>query len=275
MLTSFYRIARAPSFFQLCCALIFAGSAGPAAPAQEADAPLVVAALGDSISAGFNAQRFGDNRDLSWATGTNAKVRSHLQRLQQNLRRQAVGYNEAIAGSFAVNLDRQVNRLLPRKPDYVTISIGANDVCNWDSDWEDKLAEYDTKVRGALTKLVNANQNVRVVLSTIPDLYKLWEVAHTHPGCQAKWDLAALCRPMLSSKVTEEGRQGFVRRWEAANQTLGRIARDYQANVLFNAEAVHTKFEWHHVSPMDCFHPSIDGQNLLADTSWQLIQAVQ
>src|SRR4051812_37873490 len=91
-----------------------------AVTARASDA-VVAGALGDSVSTGFNAQRLGDNKELSWSTGTG--VNSYAQRLGQAMRRPITSFNEAIAGSTAPNLANQVTRLMRHDPDYVTITI--------------------------------------------------------------------------------------------------------------------------------------------------------
>lgn len=233
------------------------------------DAPRVVGALGDSISAGFNAKHLGDNRDLSWATGDSPLIRSHLRRLEEYFQTQLVGVNESIAGSVASNLARQTSRLLPRHPAYVTIDIGANDVCTWTPDgYEPALAQFEKDVGDTIRRIITAEPDVSITLAPIPNVYQLWDVAVAMPGCQLKWDITGFCSPLLDSSRTEADRQSFIGRWQEANDALARVAADFPEHVLFDENAIDTPFTWEHVSPIDCFHPSIAGQNLLAEKTW-------
>ena len=109
------------------------------------EVPYVMGALGDSISAGFNASRYGDNRELSWTGGQDSQgqVQSHARKLQTILGgRKVIVQNEAFVGAESAQLARQSARLLRTRLDYVTIAIGSNDVCTWYDDYLEKLAAY-------------------------------------------------------------------------------------------------------------------------------------
>jgi lysophospholipase L1-like esterase len=243
-----------------------------AVPAVARD-QLVVGAMGDSISTGFNAQRLGDNREFSWSTGTGAGLRSYRRRIEETHGLPVVSYNEAIAGSVAADLNRQTSRLLRHSPDYVTITIGANDVCRWGEDYEPQRVAFEEELRGVLDRLITANDQMTIVLAPIPRLYNLWEVAHGQPGCQEVWEMFNICNALLGRDVTQAQREAFAARWEHANQTIEQIARSYPDQVRFNQAIADLRFEWRHVSSKDCFHPSVAGQNMLAEIAWQMILA--
>lgn len=231
--------------------------------------PVVMGALGDSITAGFNAQRVGDNRELSWATGTASQINSHLKRLAVLQQQQVVGFNEAIAGSVANDLPRQVTRLLAKNPDYVTLAVGANDVCGWPNDYDQVRDAYKAQLTAQIERVIAARPHVKIMLAPVPNMYNLWSVAKDHASCQTKWDMFGLCSELLGSNATDATRANFVRKWEAINTTISEVARDHQANVLHDPELAHVTFAWEDLSPTDCFHPSIRGQNLLAEKTWQ------
>lgn len=232
-------------------------------------APLVMGALGDSITAGFDAKRVGDNREISWATGTSNLINSHVKRLAALTHTETVGYNEAIVGSMANDLPRQVTRLLAKNPDYVTLAIGANDVCGWPSDYEAARETFKTQLAAQIERLTAARPQVKILLVPVPDLYNLWTVANVHPSCQARWDLFGVCSELLGSKATEASRTAFVQKWEAINSVIAEVARDHTMNVIHDPELAHMPFAWSDLSPIDCFHPSVKGQNLLAEKTWQ------
>ena len=229
----------------------------------------VVGAIGDSLSAGFNAKHIGDNRELSWCTGESPLVNSHLQRLEAFFGKRFRGVNEAIAGSVAADLEHQTSRLLPNHPLYMTLNIGANDVCTWEPHgYEPKLAKFEDDVRAAVTRLVTAEPGVTITMAPIPNVYNLREVAHAVPGCQVKWDILGMCNPLLGSQRTQADREAFRVRWQQTNDALARVAASFPQQVKFNENAIDTPFTWDDVSPIDCFHPSILGQNLLAEKTW-------
>lgn len=233
-------------------------------------------AIGDSISTGFNASRLGDNKELSWSTGSSSLINSHFQRLKSASGSTTMrAYNEAVAGSVAADLEKQITRILSRSPDYLTITIGANDVCGWTEDYAANLAEFESTLRAALSHLIAARPSIKIFISPIPDVYNLWEIAHQQSGCQTKWNIFGICRPLLGSNRSDLDRQAFVERWRHANDAIAQVATEFADNVLYEPSIAETHFEWDHVSNIDCFHPSAAGQNLLAEKGWILFWSQQ
>ena len=90
--------------------------------------PHSMAALGDSITRGFAAcGRGGDCTEASWATGTAGELGSHAQRL--NIDDREHSHNFAVSGARVAGLASQVQAAVSARPDYVTVLIGANPVC--------------------------------------------------------------------------------------------------------------------------------------------------
>ena len=92
---------------RLCVGLMAFLSAGAAAAAGS-DGTKVLGAIGDSITTGFDAQHFGDNRELSWSTGDSPLINSHLHRREALLDTHITARNEAVAGSVAATLEGQI-----------------------------------------------------------------------------------------------------------------------------------------------------------------------
>lgn len=114
-------------FFNLKASLIYA--------ADEAGM-YTMGALGDSLTTGFNAAQDKpmQNRFFNWAAD-NAPVRvySHTRRLRDALGKTIHFINMAEAGARSTAIPLQTDRLIPSTPDYVTLMIGANDLCSWPS----------------------------------------------------------------------------------------------------------------------------------------------
>ncbi|MGX9898772.1 SGNH/GDSL hydrolase family protein [Arthrobacter sp. SA17] len=97
----------------------------------QASFPRSMAALGDSITRAHSVCCHpGDQPELSWSTGSNAAqgIQSHYRRLlevQPGLSRN----NNAVSGSTAADLPAQAAAAASQGADYVTILIGANDLC--------------------------------------------------------------------------------------------------------------------------------------------------
>jgi lysophospholipase L1-like esterase len=243
----------------------------PTLARAEREEPYVVGALGDSISAGFNALRFGDNREFSWTAGLDANglVQSHARKIKTLLGdRNVVVVNEAFVGAESYQLPRQAARLLRQKPDYVTIAIGANDVCTWDEDYLPKLEHYQKHLTGVIETIIESNPKVKIVLAPMPSIPLMYELGARRPGCQSKWDTMRVCKPLLAAERTAEQRQAFVGRYRHLNQVIADIAGRYPVNVRLAAAIVNAEFDDSMISPLDCFHPSIKGQNLISELSF-------
>jgi len=231
---------------------------------------LVIGAVGDSLSTAFNAKRIGNNKHLSWSTGNDVRVNSHFRRyaaLHPDSHVEAV--NAAVPLSTVHELDRQITKLLKSQPDYVTVAIGANDVCSWNDDYEAELAAFSDELHAQVAALVASKESIKISLMPVPNLYNVWQVAHTKPFCQIKWDLG-ICPPLLSRKANDESRAKLMTRVLAANNAMANVAAAFPESVLFNLDVANASFTSEQISPLDCFHPSIDGLNLIADKTWQL-----
>ena len=106
-------------------------------------------------------------------------------------------------------------------------------------------------------------------VSSIPNVYRLWELFSDDPIAQFVWSRARICQSMLSADNTEEDRQAVLDRVKAFNEVLAEVCGQY-ANCRFDDNAVFDyQFRKRHVSKLDYFHPSLAGQATLASVTWQ------
>ncbi len=94
--------------------------------------PDSMASLGDSITRAANPEPslIGDQPQYSWSTGSNNSVESHYYRiLQQNSPISGNNNNDAVSGARMTDLNSQAQTAVIQGVDYVTILMGANDVC--------------------------------------------------------------------------------------------------------------------------------------------------
>lgn len=245
-----------------------------AAPLHAEDGnPFLVASIGDSITTAFDAKWILNNRPLNWATGYDKKgrVKSHYSRLVDALGSQrAVTYaNYAVPGAQIDQVKNQITKLLKDHPkvDYLTLAVGGNDVCSWPkSDHQESLRDYADGIRSIIAKAHDANPNIKIVLSPVPDLNRLYDVG-VAKHCSFKWKLFPICTDLLRSK-TQEQRDAFRIRVTNANAALAQIARENAGVVTFNDAMGTYQFEPEHLSGIDCFHPSVAGQQLISDLNW-------
>ncbi|MEZ4743461.1 MAG: GDSL-type esterase/lipase family protein [Bdellovibrionota bacterium] len=229
--------------------------------------PLVVGSIGDSISRATNSTVFGEVPFSSWATGGDTRVFSQAARLQEETGSLVFTYNYARSGAQMRHLRKQAQKLLKRKPDYVTILIGANDLCSWKQNNTTQLQAFESELRGTLDDLTTSSPKVKIILSAIPDMLRMYELGK-QKGCSMMWKVFRFCSPLLGKDRTEMQRLQFYDRWIDANNSLASIADEYPNNVFFAESIKDYEFSKDDIAVRDCFHPSIKGQRALSEQIW-------
>lgn len=226
-----------------------------------------VAAMGDSITAGYNSRWPGDlgNARYSWSTGS--RVPSHVKKLKAIIPEKVVAVNVAKKGATSHELQGQLEAAKFSHIDYLTLLIGANDVCDWPSDHETHLTKFRSNVKNILDKVITANREIRIIMPAIPNMYRLYQVGNK--DCGRRWDFFEACPLLLHSSRSDEERQGFHARLVDANDTLEKLAENYENNVKFIGSTYDFDFTIDHVSKLDCFHPSIAGQKIISRLTWE------
>ena len=248
------------------CALAFAASTLVASASFAA--PYIVGALGDSMTRGFDSGAVLDQPEHSWSTGYDGIVRSHSARLTQMFG-DVISYNVAVSGAKSWALPYQTVALLARaRPDYVTILIGANDLCAWPDDDTTGRGKLENGVRRSVEMLVAANPAVKILVVPVPDMLQLREVGAAN-GCQLRWNITRFCPRLLGRSVTTQDLGSFASRLSDANESLADVAAAFPANVRFAADVARSVFSFDDVSKIDCFHPSVTGQDYLAEVTWR------
>jgi lysophospholipase L1-like esterase len=235
--------------------------------------PTSVAALGDSITRGFNACGFyTDCARRSWSTGSDSSVDSHRQRLEAMGARITEANNFARSGSRVEHLPGQMARAVEAGADYVTIEIGANDACRADVGSMTSVADFRARVREALGMV---RPGMRVFVASVPDLARLWEVGHRSRMARMAWDKLDICRSMLvrptSTKRSDVARRATVReRVQAYNAELAAACNELGDACRWDKGAVFGyRFTLNQLTRWDYFHPDKGGQRALSDATWQ------
>jgi lysophospholipase L1-like esterase len=247
----------------------------PAAPSSAAAPyPRVMAAAGDSITRAFDVGWccvLQDSPSHSWSTGTASTVYSHYRRLltvDSSLSGRA--YNDARSGAKMADLYGQLGAAAQQRADYVTVLMGANDVCTSSIATMTPTATVEAQFRNALSAFLAARPKARVFVGSIPDIYHLWSVLHTNALAAFTWDYFNICQSMLNEANTEEQRQQVAAREAADNAAIASVCASF-AQCRWDGYAVfHTQFSASDVSTVDYFHPSISGQNRLASVTWSV-----
>jgi len=133
--------------------------------------------------------------------------------------------------------------------------------------------------------------------NSVPHLYS-W--AH---GCGTKWTFAnvvsrKICQPLFGhdptdvelpkgyediySQTFQLGRRAhavkrafeFRKRWSAISDKIIAITKEFPAHIVYHPSQFPNnksgwEFTWEDISPIDCFHPSIEGQGKISQRAWE------
>ena len=251
------------------------GAAGVAAAATvEPPRPRAIAALGDSITRGFAACGLGgDCVEASWATGTAEGLESHRQRL--GIDNRANNHNLAVSGARVAGLASQVQAAVRARPDYVTILVGANDACATDESGMTTVEEFTGAFDGAMDTLARGLPDARILVLSVPDVARLWEVGKDRSDVRLRWDIFGTCQSLLADPTDESGgaqaRRDRVRaRIQAYNAAMAAACDRHAPRCRHDQNAVFDyRFDLEDLSTTDYWHPSKRGQATLARVAWE------
>jgi lysophospholipase L1-like esterase len=245
------------------------------APAHAATVlPNSMGAVGDSVTRAFdvNGSHFlSDAPAESWSTGTDAAVNSEYRRiLAANPAIGGHAFNDAVTGAMMAALDGQMKNAAAQHVDYLTVLMGANDVCTSSASTMTPTATFTSQFDLAMRDFTTANPNATVFVSSIPNIYQLWNVLHTSGSARFAWSIYGVCKSMLSSRATETQRQQVLAQEKADNAALASVCARYTACRWDGGAAFAVSFTASQVSTVDYFHPNVAGQALLAATAWKV-----
>ncbi|HEY7801604.1 MAG TPA: SGNH/GDSL hydrolase family protein [Dehalococcoidia bacterium] len=247
-----------------------------AADPAVAGYPNSIAALGDSITRAFDtcSTVLTDCPANSWSTGTNSAVNSHYQRiLANNSAISGRNYNDAQTGAKMADLNAQVQAAIAQHAEYVTILIGANDVCTSSESTMTPVSTFRAEFQTAMNTLTAGLPDARIYVVSIPNVWQLWNIEHNNIWAQFVWTVAGICQSMLANP-TSTAQADVDRRARVAWQSivydwqLGDVCAAYVHCRFDNWAAFSINFPPSDVSSIDSFHPSISGQALAASISW-------
>lgn len=153
--------------------------------------------------------------------------------------------------------------------DYVTVLMGANDLCTSSAITMTPTQSFARQFYTALAYYFYYNPGGHVFVSSLPDIYQLWSVLHTNSTATHVWNLFHICQSMLATSNTDADRQKVVDQEAADNSALATVCTTYFANCLWdNYTTFNFKFPVSDVSTVDYFHPNPNGQADLASTTW-------
>lgn len=253
-----------------------AAAASDAAPtaAMVAAPPLPdsMAAIGDSITQAVDVCCFfGNWPGHSWSTGTAPLdgIASHYERIRaRNPAIRGHRWNNAVSGARMADAPAQAHRTVDQGAQYVTILMGANDLCGWDGTLT-SAATVRAQFTETLAILRAGLPDARVFVASIPDLHQLWSILRTNPVAQVVWQAAGICPSMLNFFNSPADRQAVIDRERELNRVLDEVCATWSRCRFDNYLTYNYDFTRDLVSRLDWFHPSLAGQATLAALTWR------
>jgi lysophospholipase L1-like esterase len=236
-------------------ALLLGREPGP----PEPPLPSVVAAVGDSITVAVAAGGGPwPHPSRSWSTGNDLSA-SHYERLVE-LGADPERHNLAVPGARMEDAVEQAARVVEAGADYVTVLMGANDVCHGTD-----LTSFERDTRAALARLIEDLPDIRVFVSSIPDIARLVELFGDDRRIIFRWRTFRMCPALLPDADVEDVHE----RVRAYNAVLERACDEHEACLYDESAVFDHPFTAADVSRIDFFHPSEEGQRKLAEITWR------
>jgi lysophospholipase L1-like esterase len=255
----------------LALVVVLAGLVAPPAWAAP-PLPSSMAAIGDSITRAYDVCcTYGDHPGQSWSTGSTSYdgIASHYERIRQ--RNPAItgrGYNDAVSGAKMAAAPTQAAQAVSQGARYVTILLGANDLCTSSPATMTSTTTFRSQFQQAMATLMAQDRDPYVFVSSIPNIYQLWQVLHTNSLARWAWANFHICQSMLAATNTDTQRQQVAAREQAFNQILAEVCAQYSRCRWDNKAVYNYQFSASQVSTLDFFHPSLSGQAALARVTW-------
>ncbi|MGW0736918.1 SGNH/GDSL hydrolase family protein [Streptomyces sp. NPDC002851] len=240
--------------------------------------PASVAAVGDSITRGFDACTvLSDCPEASWSTGSDRAVRSLAVRLLGASAAATRSWNFAQTGARMADLPEQMEQAAEKSPELVTVLMGANDACRGGLSAMTPVDSFRRDFEEALRTLRREAPKAQVYVASVPDLKRLWSTGRGDTVAKQVWKLGicptALSDPDAVDAKASRRRDSVRGRVEAYNEVLGAVCRKdrfcrYDGGAVYNY-----RFDPGQLSHWDWFHPSKDGQSRLAKLAFETVTA--
>ena len=171
------------------------------------------------------------------------------------------------------NLDGQLTTVAGRHVDYVTILIGANDVCKSSVSAMTPVATFRAQLDTALAHFTTVSPTTLILVASVPNIYNLWSILKNNSSARSIWALGSICQSMLanptSTAAADVNRRAEVQQRNVEyNVQLAQTCTTY-SQCRFDGNAIYnTVFTTADVNTRDYFHPSTSGQARLAAVTW-------
>ena len=202
-------------------------------------------------------------------------VDSHYRRIRaKNAKIEGHARNFAKPGAEADDLADQAARAVETKPQYVTVLIGANDACADRTADMTSVATFRKEVGAGLARLKKGLPKAKILVASIPDLYRLWQLGHENAQAVRVWNRLGICKSMLANPTSEADADNARRRAvrDRITDYDGELQDACHATATgaggTGARCTEVRYSLDLVNHVDYFHPNVEGQHELADVTW-------
>jgi lysophospholipase L1-like esterase len=175
------------------------------------------------------------------------------------------------------DLPGQISQAATRRPQLLTVMVGANDACRASTSAMTSVADFRADFEDSLKTLRRTLPKTQMYVASVPNLKRLWSQGRTNPLGKQVWKLG-ICPSMLADadaldSLATKRRDSVQDRVQAYNKVLEQVcATDVRCR--FDGGAVYDyRFGTDQLSHWDWFHPSRNGQAQLAAIAYQRITA--
>lgn len=224
-----------------------------------------------------------EKRSNSWSTGK--RIRSHY-RLLKELNPDIQAANLSVSSSFAKDIwEKEIPSLIEwsRKnnqvPEYVTLLVGANDLCAESLDKTTTVSSFNDSVAKSLDFLMSASAKTKVMVLPLIRLDLLEEnvgdafvlPAPKMSTCHQIWDMIPLCQSVTGA-VNSADRERLKNKVDDFNQVfksnVDRLRRKYGDRIRISWEHRNIEPQKEYVA-VDCFHPNKKAQEDYSLSTWK------
>jgi hypothetical protein len=137
------------------------------------------------------------------------------------------------------------------------------------------VEEFTDAFDAAIDVLVRDLPDARILVLSVPDLARLWEVGKDRPEVRQSWESSGVCQSMLANPTDlsagAQARRDRVRaRAQAYNAAMVAACVRHPVQCRHDRNAVFDyRFDLDDVSTVDYWHPSRRGQATLAQIAWE------
>jgi lysophospholipase L1-like esterase len=167
---------------------------------------------------------------------------------------------------------------------YVPWLMGHNDICQDSVGDIPTPDQFEANARAALEILRDGLDGATIYIVGMVDVPRLYTVAQDKKAlgivdCEVLWFLTLFelfpCRTVLDPFLDVDGRDAMSAIIGEYNNRLEDLVLEFDGHqedsnkYFYTNEIFEYSFGIDHVSDLDCFHPSPEGQRLLSEITWE------